>query len=67
MGRVAVPGFGDGDHLGPDVEADGRIDHTVDVIIGSEQPGAAGQPGLKVALPDGQACLPQIKITEVNG
>lgn len=50
-----------------DVEADGRIDHTVDVIIGSEQPGAAEQPALKVALPDGQACLPQIKITEVNG
>ncbi|QIK71926.1 LytR C-terminal domain-containing protein [Propioniciclava coleopterorum] len=49
-----------------DFMADGRIDRTVDVIIGSEQPGAAEQPDLKVPLPDGTACLPKIQTVEVN-
>jgi len=49
-----------------DFRADGRIDRTVDVIIGSEQPSAVEQPSLSVPLPDGTACIPQISTTDVS-
>lgn len=49
-----------------DFKADGRVDHTVDVIIGAEQPGTAQAPNLKVALPNGTACLPKLNASEVN-
>lgn len=47
--------------------ADNRIDHTVDVIIGNEQPVPADAPALTVPLPDGKACLPQISDGEIEG
>lgn len=49
-----------------DFRADGRIDHTVDVIIGVQQPGSAQAANLKVALPEGTACLPQLNSSDVN-
>lgn len=50
-----------------DFRADGRIDHSVDVIIGNEQPGAAEKADLKVALPSGTACLPKPQAVDTSG
>jgi len=47
-----------------DFKADGRIDRTVDVIIGNEQPSAVEQSNSSVPLPDGTACIPQIKTAD---
>lgn len=44
-------------------QADGRVDRTVDVIIGKEQPVLADPAPTGVPLPDGTACLPKIDIT----
>lgn len=52
---------------GIDFRADDRVDHTVDVIIGHEQPVPAESPKLTVPLPDGKACLPQISAGEIEG
>lgn len=46
--------------------ADGRIDHTVDVVIGNQQPAPVEAPTLGVPLPDGTACLPQVNVSEVT-
>lgn len=51
---------------GIEFRADGRIDHTVDVIIGAQQPTPAESPKLTVALPEKKACLPQISDSEVE-
>lgn len=50
-----------------DFKADARIDHSVDVIIGSEQPGAAEKADLKVPLPSGSACLPKPQPVDSSG
>lgn len=44
-------------------QADGRVDHTVDIIIGKVQPVLAEPPPTGVPLPTGKACLPQLEIT----
>ena len=49
------------------VRADGRNDHTVDVIIGAEQPVAVEDPDLTVPLPDGTACLPVVEVVDIGG
>lgn len=48
-------------------EADGRADRTVDVIIGAEQPAPHPTPEFGVPLPDGKACLPDLKLTNTDG
>lgn len=42
----------------PTIEADGRVDGTVDVLLGADFPGYVAKPETSVALPDGRACLP---------
>lgn len=46
-----------------EVVADGRIDHSVDVVIGKEFSGWADKPDLKVPVPSGTVCLPALKTT----
>ena len=48
-------------------QADGRPDRTVDVIIGENQPVPAEDPDIGVPLPDGKACLPDLKLTNTDG
>lgn len=45
------------------VRADGRVDRTVDVIIGKEPLKTIDKPALGVAVPGGKACLPDINVT----
>ena len=47
--------------------ADGRESRFVDVIIGEVQPVAAENPEFGVPLPDGKACLPDLKLTNTDG
>lgn len=47
--------------------ADGRIDHTVDVVIGAALPVTVNNPDLSVPLPDGTACLPVVEVVDVGG
>ena len=47
--------------------ADGRVDRTVDVIIGAAQPVPNPNPVFDAPLPDGTACLPQITIVNSDG
>ncbi len=48
-------------------EADGRIDRSVDVIIGEEQPAPVAAPQFGVPLPDGTACLPDLNLSSTDG
>ena len=41
------------------IRADGRVDHSVDVIIGKEFAGYAENPVLKIPVASGEVCLPQ--------
>lgn len=43
-------------------EADGRLDRTVDVIIGEHQPVPVENATFGVPLPDGTACLPDLVV-----
>lgn len=43
-----------------EIVEDGRVDHTVDVVIGKDFNGLPAHPQLGVPLPNGEACLPQI-------
>lgn len=56
---VLVAGF----FKNPVIEADGRADHSVDVLLGSVFPGYVEKPKQSVPLPDGTACLPQETLT----
>ncbi len=47
--------------------ADGRVDRTVDVIIGTTQPVPNPNPEFNAPLADGTACLPQITIVNSEG
>ncbi|MFV0450805.1 MAG: LytR C-terminal domain-containing protein [Propioniciclava sp.] len=47
-------------------EADGRIDHSVDVIIGAKEPVLRSKPAFSAPLPDGTACIPQITVVNTN-
>ena len=45
----------------PQIEGDGRVDHTVDVIVGnsfSEKTGFVAEPPLSIEIPSGKVCLP---------
>ncbi|MCL1907232.1 MAG: LytR C-terminal domain-containing protein [Propionibacteriaceae bacterium] len=45
----------------PQIEGDGRIDHSVDIIVGSsfdEKESYVEEPELTIALPSGSICLP---------
>lgn len=45
-------------------KADGRVDHTVDVILGSKQPKVLNSPKFNVPLEDGTACIPQVTVVD---
>ena len=42
----------------PEIQADGRPDHTVDIIVGNDYAGLAPDPPASMALPSGEVCLP---------
>lgn len=42
--------------------ADGRVDRTVDVVIGADGVRTIESPGFDVPLPDGTACVPQVEV-----
>jgi len=42
----------------PEIQADGRPDHTVDIIIGNDYPGLIPDAPTSLPLPAGQVCLP---------
>ena len=46
--------------------ADGRVDHTVDVIIGAKEPVAVDKPEFSAPLEDGKACVPQVTVVDSN-
>lgn len=46
-----------------EVVADGRVDHSVDFIIGTEFHGWAENPDLTVDIPSGEVCLPKLRST----
>lgn len=43
----------------PVIQADNRVDGTVDVLIGATFPGYVEKPATSIPLPDGTACLPK--------
>lgn len=49
-----------------EVVEDGRPDHSVDFVIGTEFNGFAENPQLAVPVPGGQVCLPEVKSTTVQ-
>lgn len=49
-----------------EVVADGRADHSVDVVIGKEFAGWSDRANLSVPIPSGQVCLPPANIPAVN-
>lgn len=48
-------------------EADGRVDRSVDVVIGAQAPTPHPNPEFGVPLPDGKACLPALRIVDLEG
>lgn len=44
--------------INPEVQADGRADHTVDIIVGNDYTGMAPSPPPSLTLPSGEVCLP---------
>ena len=51
---------------GIEIVEDGRADHSVDVVIGTEFPGWADNPTLSLAVPGGEVCLPALSIPTVD-
>lgn len=51
---------------GIEVVEDGRADHSVDFVIGTEFSGWAEKPALTVAVPGGEVCLPALSIPTVE-
>lgn len=47
-------------------KADGRVDHTVDVIIGRKQPVVVDKPQFNAPLADGTACIPTITVVDTS-
>lgn len=45
-------------------KSDGRVDHTVDVIIGSKQTAMVDKPKFNAPLEDGTACVPSITVVD---